>query len=684
MLAALRRAAPAVQRHAMPLFALHRRWFAVSGLHPGEQELLEGHADVPLERTRNFCIIAHIDHGKSTLSDRLLEMSGNIPKVTKGGEQVLDSLDVERQRGITVKAQTASMLHTHTDGLRYLLNLVDTPGHVDFSHEVSRSLAACQGALLLVDCAQGVQAQTVANYHAARDAGLSIVPVLTKIDLPTADPEPALEALEAAFGIPPEEVIWTSAKSGDGCGEILPAVISRLGSPVSAGRQAPLRALLVDSWFDTFRGVVCLLQVVDGTLRVGDRVVMAHSGSSYEVQEVGLMTPRKVPVATSSGPAKAKVAPSARLAAGQVGYVILGMKSTKQAPVGDTLMSLDAVEAAGGDRALAALPGFQPAKPMVFASMFPVDTSQFEGLQTAVERLTLNDASVSVTRESSPALGFGLRCGFLGLLHMDVFHQRLQDEFDTPVIATAPMVPYQLTLKGGQEVTVEKPTEFPPAHEVVEYREPIVRARVIVPEDKLAAVMSLMFDRRGVQEDLTYMAAAEASSSTQRVVLTYELPWAEVVSDFFDVLKSVSAGYATFDYEPAGYRPADIVCVDVLINKTPVDALSFVAFRDRAQKEGRAVIGKLRSLIKRQQFEVVIQAAVGTKVFARERIPPYRKDVLTKSGKTVGGGDMTRKRKLLEKQKRGKARMKTVGNVALSQEAFMSLMSRGSSGTTGQ
>jgi GTP-binding protein LepA len=634
-----------------------------------------------MERTRNFCIIAHIDHGKSTLSDRLLEISKNIPKLKKGEAQVLDSLDVERQRGITVKAQTASMLYTSPhDNQQYLLNLVDTPGHVDFSHEVSRSLAACQGALLLVDCAQGVEAQTVANYHAALDAGLAIVPVLTKIDLPTADPEPVLEALEAAFGIPPDDVIWTSAKSGVGCAEVFPAVVHRLGPPLSAGREAPVRALLVDSWFDSFRGVVCLVQVVDGSLHAGDRLTMAHSGESYTAQEFGLMTPRKRQVASVAG-AGSRARSVACLAAGQVGYVILGMKSTKQAPVGDTLLGQDAVIAAGGDRVAAALLGFKPAKPMVFASLFPVDMAQFESLQTAVERLTLNDASVTVQRESSPALGFGLRCGFLGLLHMDVFHQRLQDEFDTPVIATAPMVPYKLKLKTGENIEVEKAGDFPSSHTVAEYQEPIVRARVIVPEDKLSPVMSLLFERRGTQVDMTYMGGEAGSheGGGSRVVLTYDLPWAGVVTDFFDVLKSVSAGYATFDYEPAGYRAADIARVDLMINKAPVDALSFVAVKENAEAEGRAVAAKLRSLIKRQQFEVVIQAAIGAKVIARERIAPYRKDVLNKSGKTVGGGDQTRKQKLLSKQKKGKARMKTVGNVSLSQEAFMSLMSRGSS-----
>ena len=584
------------------------------------------------------------------------------------------------KRYVQVKSQTASMIYTSPhDQLPYLLNLVDTPGHVDFSHEVSRSLAACQGALLLVDCAQGVEAQTVANYHAAKDAGLAIVPVLTKIDLPTADPEPVLEGLEAAFGIPPEDVIWTSAKSGEGCAEVFPAVVHRLGPPQSAGRSAPLRALLVDSWFDVFRGVVCLVQVVDGSLHAGDRLTMAHTGESYTAQEIGLMTPRKRQVASVAG-AGSRARSAQSLAAGQVGYVVLGMKSTKQAPVGDTLLGQDAVAAAGGDRVAASLLGFKPAKPMVFASLFPVDMAQFVSLQTAVERLTLNDASVSVQRESSPALGFGLRCGFLGLLHMDVFHQRLQDEFDTPVIATAPMVPYRLTLKTGEKLEVEKAGDFPPSHTVQEYQEPIVRARVIVPEDKLSPVMGLLYERRGTQVDMTYIGGdGGVEGAGNRVVLTYDLPWAGVVTDFFDVLKSVSAGYATFDYEPAGYRAADIARVDLLINKAPVDALSFVAVKENAEAEGRAVATKLRTLIKRQQFEVVIQAAIGSKVIARERIAPYRKDVLTKSGKTVGGGDMTRKQKLLSKQKKGKARMKTVGNVSLSQEAFMSLMSRSTS-----
>lgn len=639
---------------------------------PGVVELLQKLKDIPIERIRNFSIVAHVDHGKSTLADRILEQSGNIFRpgeapLTKSraaadtNEQVLDSLKVERERGITVKAQTASILF-RPDGdpssEPYLLNLIDTPGHVDFAYEVSRSLAACQGALLLVDCSQGVQAQTVANHAAAVKAHLALVPVLTKIDLPNADPEPALEQMETVLGLPAEAAVWTSGKTGEGVREALAALVDVVPPP-SGRRDAPMRALLFDSWYDEFRGVVCVLQVVDGQLHRGDRIALAHGDSPYTVSEMGVLTPTRYPVE--------------QLVAGQVGYVITGMRNPREAVVGDTVfVSAGPGAAANFPEELKPqpLPGFDPAKPMVFASIFPVETSDFDSLRVAVEKLSLTDASVSLTKENSSSLGFGYRCGFLGLLHMDVFHQRLADEFDMPVIATAPMVPYRLQLLGSTElVEVERPDDFPDPAQIVRTHEPMVRASVIVPDTALSAVMTLMQEHRARQEEMTYL-------DDGRVLVRYIMPWQEVVTNFFDKIKSATAGYATFDYEPAGYEESPVLKVDMLLNGRPVDALSFVTHRDSAEVQGRRVAQKLRSVIKRQQFEVVIQAAMGKKIFARERIAPFRKDVLSRSGKTVGGGDLTRKKKLLEKQKKGKARMRSIGDVQLSQDAFHSVLSR--------
>lgn len=659
----------------------------------GVSELLHIYQTIPIERTRTFSIIAHVDHGKSTLADRLLELTHNVHPLTSGQAQCLDSLEVERERGITIKAQTASMI-VHHAGQPWLVNLVDTPGHVDFSYEVSRSLAACQGALLLIDCTQGIQAQTVSNFHTALEAGLTVIPVLTKIDLPSADPEPILLNIESTLGLNADSALWTSAKSGEGCGEVLPAVIEQVSSPSSVGRDAAARVLIVDSWYDAFRGVVCLVQVMDGTLRVGDAVQSGASGDRFTVQEVGLMTPAAVPVArlasgklskgirlsdfalqpgmsgnAASHPHSALHHPGC-LGAGQMGYIIAGMKQVSQAAVGDTLLA--AGVSAEQQPHMKPLPGFKKVQPVVFASLFPVDSGDYGALKDAVERLTLNDSSVTVANEVSPSMGHGLRCGFLGRLHMDVFHQRLASEFDTEVIMTAPMVPYRLTLTSGEALTAERPTDFPPAAQVASYEEPIITARVTTPERYLSVVMGLLHERRGEQVDLTYMNVS--GDAEPRVLLTYKLPWAEVVLDFFDVLKSITAGYGGFDYEQAGWAHGDIVKVDVLLNKRPVDELSFVAHRDRAEQQGRKVTANLRSLIRRQQYEIVIQAAIGAKVFSKERIPPFRKDVLSRSGKTVGGGDSTRKQKLLSKQKKGKKRMKTVANVTLPQDAFIAAM----------
>ena len=755
---------------------LDREKFERQQTPPGVARLVAAYADVPVSRVRALSVIAHIDHGKSTLSDKLLEHTGNIWPTSKGRRQVLDTLDVERQRGITVKAQSCSLLYTAPDsGLDYLINLVDTPGHVDFSFEVGRSLAACQGALLLVDCSQGVQAQTVANHNAAREAGLKMIPVLTKIDLPTADPEPALAALETAFGFAPDEAMWTSAKSGAGVAELFPAIIARLPPPPEAelARASPLRALLFDSWFDPFRGVICAVQVVGGSMRPGDVVVAAHSGERFAVQEVGLMAPQKVPVP--------------HLAAGHVGYAILGMKNVRQALLGDTFFALADYAARGSTPLRPVLKGFRPAKPMVFASLYPVDSGDFSALLTAVERLTLNDASVAVEKESSSSLGFGLRCGFLGLLHMDVFNQRLQDEFKTDVIMTAPMVAYRVQLrKGGEVLTVERPADFPAPQDVEAYFEPTAHVSIMAPADFLSPLLGLLTERRGVQEDVIFLnstssaqessrallaalpsvgstagagagadaaakvaaaAAAEGGSTsaaaaaavdeevdddegaeeeeedeeepaagneegeedegagaesaprpsaatpgaagtaaapsrhqrlaltTDRVVLKFRLPWAEVVSQLADTVKSMTAGYASLDWAPGEYVRADIVKIDMLMNSKPVDALSFVCHADKALSEARRVALKLKGAIARQQFEISIQAAIGSKIVAKERIAPYRKDVLIKSGKLVGGGDITRKQKLLSKQKEGKKRMKTIGNVELPQSAFLSIMS---------
>jgi len=592
-------------------------------------------------RIRNFSIIAHIDHGKSTLADRLLEITGTLSEREKK-EQFLDKLQVERERGITVKAQTASMFYEYNNNL-YLLNLIDTPGHVDFSYEVSRSLHACQGALLLVDAAQGVQAQTMANFYLAFEQDLTIIPIINKIDLPTADPAAIFQQLYTLFDFQPEDIIKASAKTGVGMQDILHAVIERIPKPTGTVDQ-PLKALLFDSWFDEYRGVICLITLKNGILKKGDRVTLAQASTSYEVLELGLMYPEPVPTAA--------------LYAGQVGYIITGMKTIREARIGDTLYHTK--------KPVELFPGFKPAKPMVFAGIYPIESEDFENLREAIEKLTLNDASVFVEKKTSAALGIGFRCGFLGLLHMDVFKQRLEQEYGLSVIATAPSVLYKIKMAHtGDIITIDSPSDFPESHKIEKILEPIIDATIIVPKQYLGSILKLCEEKRGVQQDLSYL-------DEQRVILKYRLPLNEVATDFYDQLKSLSSGYASFDYEEAGYEPAKLVKMDVLLNGKSVDALSTIVHKDKAYYIGRELTGRLKKAIHRQLFEVIIQAAIGAKIIARDRVSPLRKDVTAK----CYGGDITRKRKLLEKQKAGKKKMKQVGNVEVPQEAFLAILRR--------
>lgn len=593
------------------------------------------------DKVRNFSIIAHIDHGKSTLADRLLEFTGTLSDRVKH-EQFLDKLQVEKERGITVKAQTASMFYEYK-GQTYLLNLIDTPGHVDFSYEVSRSLYACQGALLLVDASQGVEAQTMANFYLAFNEDLTILPVINKIDMAAADPERVKLQIKSLFDFEPKDVILASGKSGIGITDILEGIITRIPSPKS-DLQKPLKALLFDSWFDEYRGVICLIALQDGVITKGDMISLAQAKESYEVLEVGLMYPELTPLNA--------------LYAGQVGYLITGMKTVKEARVGDTIFH--------HKKPVPPFPGFKPAKPMVFAGIFPVDNDDFDPLRDAIEKMTLNDASLTVEKKSSTALGLGFRCGFLGLLHMDVFKQRLEQEYGLSVIATAPSVMYKVKMThSGEKVNIESPSDFPDAGVVDEVYEPVIDATVIVPTTYLGNLIKLCEEKRGIQKDLKYL-------DEQRVILKYKLPLNEVATDFYDQLKSVSSGYASFDYEEAGYEPSDLVKMDILLNGKAVDALSVIVHRDKAYYLGRELCEKLRAVIPRQLFEVVIQAAIGSKILARESVAPLRKDVTAK----CYGGDISRKRKLLEKQKEGKKRMKQVGNVEVPQEAFLTILKR--------
>ena len=596
--------------------------------------------DFPPAQVRNFSIIAHIDHGKSTLADRLLETTGTLSDRVKH-EQFLDKLQVEKERGITVKAQTASMFYEYK-GTVYLLNLIDTPGHVDFNYEVSRSLYACQGALLLVDATQGVQAQTMANFYLAFDQDLTIVPIINKIDMQAADPERVGRELKTLFDFQEKEIILASGKSGIGIAEILQAVIERIPAPTS-NLANPLKALLFDSWFDEFRGVVCLIALKDGVIRKGDSITLAQTGRSYEVLDLGLMYPDEQPM-----PA---------LYAGQVGYLIAGMKTVKEARVGDTICITKHV--------VAPFPGFKPAKPMVFAGIYPTENSDFELLRDAVDKLTLNDASVSVEKKSSVALGLGFRCGFLGLLHMDVFKQRLEQEYNISVIITAPSVRFKIRLANNEVIDIENPSDFPDPSQIEEILEPVIDATIIVPKQYLGAILSLCEEKRGKQVDMKFL-------EENRIILKYKLPLNEVATDFYDQLKSLSSGYASLDYEEAGYQPGKLVKMDILLNGKPVDALSCIVHIDKAYYLGKELTERLRKAIPRQLFEIAIQAAIGAKIIARESISALRKDVTAK----CYGGDISRKRKLLEKQKEGKKRMKQVGNVEIPQEAFLAILKK--------
>jgi len=592
------------------------------------------------DKIRNFSIIAHIDHGKSTLSDRLLEETGTLSNRVKH-EQFLDKLQVEKERGITVKAQTASMFYTY-NGETYLLNLIDTPGHVDFNYEVSRSLYACQGALLLVDAAQGVQAQTMANFYLAFDQGLSVVPVINKIDLANAQIERVTREIHKLFDFENNQLILTSAKTGIGIKELLNSVIERIPAPES-NLQAPLKALLFDSWFDEYKGVICLIAVKDGVIKKGDSITLAQSKDDYEVLEIGLMYPDQTP--------------TDELYAGQVGYLVAGMKTVKEARVGDTIYHTK--------KEVTPFPGFKPAKSMVFAGIYPIDNSDFDALRDAVEKLTLNDASVRVEKKSSVALGLGFRCGFLGLLHMDVFKQRLEQEYNMNVIATAPSVLYKIKNKKGEIYDIENPSDFPEPNTIEEIMEPVIEATIIVPSKYLGSLIELCENKRGKQKDLSYL-------DEDRVILKYSLPLNEVATDFYDQLKSLSSGYASLDYEEGGYQPSKLVKMDILLNGKSIDAFSIIVHVDKAYYLGRELVERLKKVIPRQLFEVAIQAAIGAKIIARESISALRKDVIAK----CYGGDVTRKNKLLDKQKEGKKKMKQVGNVELPQEAFLAILKK--------
>jgi GTP-binding protein LepA len=587
---------------------------------------------------RNFSIIAHIDHGKSTLADRFIQLCGGLSD-REMEAQVLDSMDIERERGITIKAQSVSLNYTARDGKVYLLNFIDTPGHVDFSYEVSRSLAACEGAILVVDAAQGVEAQTVAVCYTAIDQELEVLPVLNKIDLPQADPERVITEIEDIIGLDAHDAIHVSAKSGLGVEDVLEALVARIPAP-EGDIDAPLQALIIDSWFDSYLGVVSLVRIMNGSIRKGDKMRVMSSGRAYEVDQVGIFTPKRTP--------------RERLQAGEVGYVVAGIKEIQGAPVGDTL-TLER------NQASTALPGFKRVKPQVYAGLFPISSDDFEAFREALAKLSLNDASLFYEPESSEALGFGFRCGFLGMLHMEIVQERLEREYNLELISTAPTVIYQIINTKDETVMVDNPSRLPPAQQIKKMLEPIVRANILVPQDYLGQVITLCTERRGIQVNMTY--------SGRQVSVTYDLPMSEVVSDFFDRLKSVSRGYASLDYSFLCFQEADLVKMDVLINSERVDALAVIVHRNTALTRGKVLTDKMRELIPRQMFDVAIQAALGAHIIARQTVKALRKNVTAK----CYGGDVSRKRKLLEKQKAGKKRMKQVGHVEIPQEAFMAV-----------
>jgi GTP-binding protein LepA len=590
---------------------------------------------------RNFSIIAHIDHGKSTLADRILQFTGAIA-ARDMQDQMLDSMELERERGITIKAQTATLAYTAKDGKQYCLNLIDTPGHVDFTYEVSRSLSACEGALLVVDATQGVEAQTVANVYLAMDNNVEILPVINKIDLPSADVDRVCLQIEEELGIDTRHVVAASAKSGIGIQEICELIVNHVPPPEDT-REKPFRALIFDSWFDSYQGVVVLVRIMDGKVKVGDQVEMMSNGKKFEVQKLGVMC--------------IKAFPRQELSAGEVGFLIANVKDVRDSRVGDTICT------AARTPDLEPIPGFKKAKQMVFAGVFPVESNQFENLKDSLDKLTLNDSSLSYELETSVALGFGFRCGFLGLLHMEIIQERLEREYKMDVIFTAPTCVYEIHTFKGEILRVDNPSQLPPATSIDKFLEPMVKATFHLPEEYLGAVMGLLSERRGVQQKMEYLGQ-------NRVMLQYELPLNEMVFDFFDRLKSISRGYASMDYELVEYRDADLVKLDVLVNGETVDALSCIVHRSTSFERGKLLVKKLRKVIPRQQFEVPLQAAVGSKIIARETVSALRKDVTAK----CYGGDISRKRKLLDKQKEGKKRMKQVGSVEIPQEAFMAIL----------
>ncbi|HSH87875.1 MAG TPA: translation elongation factor 4 [Methylophilus sp.] len=592
-----------------------------------------------MKNIRNFSIIAHIDHGKSTLADRIIQLCGGL-EAREMEAQVLDSMDIERERGITIKAQTAALQYKANNGETYFLNLIDTPGHVDFSYEVSRSLSACEGALLVVDASQGVEAQSVANCYTALDLGVEVTPVLNKIDLPSADPVRVSQEIEDVIGVDATDAVRCSAKTGEGVRDVLEEVVAKVPPPVG-DVDAPLKALVIDAWFDNYVGVVMLVRVVDGSLRAKEKIRLMATGAEYLCEQVGVFTPKSLP--------------RPQLSAGEVGFIIAGIKELAAAKVGDTVTI-------AGRQAAAPLPGFKEVKPQVFAGLYPVESNQFEGLRTALEKLSLNDSSLQFEPENSTALGFGFRCGFLGLLHMEIVQERLEREYDMDLITTAPTVIYELLLKTGEVVQIENPSRLPEPSRIEEIREPMIVVNLLMPQDYVGPVMTLCNNKRGIQRNMQYMG--------RQVMLSYEMPLNEVVLDFFDKLKSVSRGYASMDYEFLEFRAADLVKLDIMVNGERVDALSLIVHRANSIYRGRELVSKMRELIPRQMFDIAIQASIGANIIARETVKAMRKNVIAK----CYGGDITRKRKLLDKQKEGKKRMKQVGNVEIPQEAFLAIL----------